>query len=68
MIRIGVGGIMDGDDAYRRLASGAQLVQLYTGWIYGGPMMVAKMLAQVVVRMEQAGVRSLAELRALATA
>jgi dihydroorotate dehydrogenase len=68
MIRIGVGGIMDGDDAYLRLASGAQLVQLYTGWIYGGPMMVAKMLAQIVVRLEQAGVRSLPELRALAAA
>jgi dihydroorotate dehydrogenase len=34
---IGVGGIMTADDAHKRRASGAQLIQLYTGFIYGGP-------------------------------
>lgn len=33
---IGVGGIMNADDAKRRLDAGASLVQIYTGFIYGG--------------------------------
>jgi dihydroorotate dehydrogenase len=34
---IGVGGIETADDAWERLSAGANLVQLYTGFIYGGP-------------------------------
>ncbi|WP_424185581.1 quinone-dependent dihydroorotate dehydrogenase [Actinokineospora sp. G85] len=37
---IGVGGIMTPDDAVRMLDAGARLVQLYTGFIYGGPPLV----------------------------
>ncbi|MFJ5542498.1 quinone-dependent dihydroorotate dehydrogenase [Micromonospora chalcea] len=34
---IGVGGILDPDDATRMFDAGASLVQLYTGFIYRGP-------------------------------
>jgi dihydroorotate dehydrogenase len=34
---IGVGGIFNADDAWEKLAAGASLVQLYTGFIYQGP-------------------------------
>ncbi|TBL29973.1 quinone-dependent dihydroorotate dehydrogenase, partial [Verrucosispora sp. SN26_14.1] len=34
---IGVGGIVDPDDAARMFDAGASLVQLYTGFIYRGP-------------------------------
>ena len=34
---IGVGGVMDGRDARAKLEAGADLVQTYTGFIYGGP-------------------------------
>lgn len=34
---IGVGGIETADHAWERLVSGANLVQLYTGFVYGGP-------------------------------
>jgi dihydroorotate dehydrogenase len=34
---IGVGGVETGDDARALLAAGANLVQLYTGFVYGGP-------------------------------
>lgn len=37
---IGVGGIMNGDDAAARVAAGASLVQLYTGLVYAGPALV----------------------------
>ncbi len=38
---IGVGGIMSGSDAADKLVAGASLVQLYTGFIYAGPALVA---------------------------
>ena len=38
---IGVGGIMDGNDAAARIGAGASLVQLYTGLVYAGPALVA---------------------------
>ncbi|HEX5890128.1 MAG TPA: quinone-dependent dihydroorotate dehydrogenase [Pyrinomonadaceae bacterium] len=34
---IGVGGIFTADDAWEKIAAGASLVQLYTGFIYRGP-------------------------------
>lgn len=37
---IGVGGILDPDDALRMIDAGASLVQLYTGLIYRGPGLV----------------------------
>ncbi|QBQ97393.1 quinone-dependent dihydroorotate dehydrogenase [Paraburkholderia pallida] len=39
---IGVGGIFSGDDARAKIAAGASLVQLYTGFIYRGPALVAE--------------------------
>ncbi|MEJ0004443.1 MAG: quinone-dependent dihydroorotate dehydrogenase [Pararobbsia sp.] len=37
---IGVGGIFSAEDARRKLAAGASLVQVYTGLIYRGPALV----------------------------
>jgi dihydroorotate dehydrogenase len=34
---IGVGGIESGEDALERIQSGANLIQIYTGYIYKGP-------------------------------
>jgi dihydroorotate dehydrogenase len=40
---IGVGGVTTADDVQERLAAGADLVQAYTGFIYGGPTWPAAM-------------------------
>jgi len=37
---ISVGGIETAEDAWARLRAGATLVQIYTGFVYGGPLMV----------------------------
>jgi dihydroorotate dehydrogenase len=37
---IGVGGVLSGADAQSKIAAGADLVQLYTGFIYKGPALV----------------------------
>ena len=39
---IGVGGVMSGADARAKIAAGADLVQLYTGFIYQGPELVTE--------------------------
>lgn len=39
---VGVGGIFTSEDAWEMIAAGASLVQVYTGFIYQGPSMVAK--------------------------
>lgn len=39
---IGVGGIYTAEDAYEKLEAGADLVQVYTGFIYEGPGMVKR--------------------------
>jgi len=39
---IGVGGIHSPEDALEKLAAGASLVQLYTGFIYEGPGLISK--------------------------
>ncbi len=41
---IGVGGIDSAETAWERITAGASLVQLYTGWIYGGPELVPAIL------------------------
>ena len=38
---IGVGGIMSRDDGQAMLDAGASLLQIYTGYVYGGPALVA---------------------------
>ena len=37
---IGVGGIMNADDAKEKMNAGASLVQVYTGFIYEGPRII----------------------------
>ena len=39
---IGVGGIHSAEDALEKLDAGADLIQLYTGFIYEGPRLIKK--------------------------
>ena len=39
---IGVGGIMTAEDAMEKLEAGADLVQVYTGFIYEGPLLMKR--------------------------
>ncbi|UXE66598.1 MAG: quinone-dependent dihydroorotate dehydrogenase [Chryseotalea sp. WA131a] len=44
---IGVGGIMSPDDAVAKLKSGADLIQIYTGFVYEGPGFVKRILSEL---------------------
>lgn len=39
---IGVGGILSGEDAAKKVAVGAELIQFYTGMIYRGPALIGE--------------------------
>lgn len=59
---VGVGGVRGADDAWEKIAAGASLVQVYTGFVYEGPLMARRLLRGLLARMDREGVR---ELRAL---
>lgn len=50
---IGVGGIMNGADAWNMICAGASLIQIYTGFIYGGPGIVRDINRFVVQQLER---------------
>jgi dihydroorotate dehydrogenase len=58
---VGVGGILSAEDAWSRIRAGASLVQLYTGFVYGGPGIVRDINLGLLERLRLAGARSLAE-------
>jgi dihydroorotate dehydrogenase len=47
---IGVGGILNGEDAVEKIRAGASLVQIYSGLIYRGPALVAECCAALKTR------------------
>lgn len=60
---IGVGGIFNGDDAYEMLKAGANLIQIYTGFIYGGPSTARNINTELLLRMASDSVKNISELR-----
>jgi dihydroorotate dehydrogenase len=58
---IGVGGISDGESAWQMLRHGASLLQLYTGFVYEGPGVVARINRELGQRMTSAGVGHISE-------
>ena len=57
---IGVGGIDSPEAAWERIAAGASLVQLYTGWIYRGPELVPRVLEGLQQQLDRHGLPTLA--------
>ena len=47
---IGVGGISDARDGLRMLDAGASLLQIYTGFIYSGPPLLAELNRAIATR------------------
>jgi len=49
---IGVGGIDSPKAAWERICSGASLIQVYTGWIYKGPILVPEIAKGILKQLE----------------
>jgi dihydroorotate dehydrogenase len=59
---IGVGGIYSADDIITRMQAGANLVQIYTGFVYGGPGLPARILRDLSAFCDREGVQSISEI------
>lgn len=58
---IGVGGVFTAEDAYEKIRAGASLVELYTGLIYEGPMLVKHINRGLAKLLERDGFASIKE-------
>ena len=56
LVLIGVGGIETAEDAWQRIIAGASLLQGYTGFVYGGPLWVRQVNADLARRARSARV------------
>lgn len=52
---------MTAEDAYRKIRAGASAVQLYTGFIYGGPWTVPRLLGDLAALLRRDGFSSVSE-------
>ena len=60
---IAAGGIMTGADAVNRMLAGADLLQVYSGFIYTGPSLIREILSSLLGEIEQRGLSSVSQLR-----
>lgn len=58
---VAAGGIASGEEAYRRILAGASLVQLYTGLIYHGPGLIARIARELDACLERDGFAGVGE-------
>lgn len=63
LILIGCGGISSGQDAYDKLAAGADLLQLYTSFIYQGPQVIRRILLELKSLLAQEGIKDIRSLK-----
>lgn len=52
---IGVGGIFSGQDALQKIKAGASLVQIYTGYIYRGPLLPMQICQYIDSELKRSG-------------
>lgn len=58
---VGVGGVFGAEDAWTMIRAGASLVQLYTGFIYRGPLVAREISLGLLERLRQGGFATLDE-------
>ena len=58
---IGVGGVDSGNAAFEKIAAGASAIQLYTGRIYKGPMIVKEIKKGLIIKLNEKGFKNISE-------
>ncbi len=58
---VGVGGVFNADDAYEKITSGANLVELITSMIFDGPQVIGEINRGLVQLLKKDGFNSIAE-------
>lgn len=62
LILVSVGGVEGGDDVWQRILAGASLVQVYTGFVYGGPGWPRRVNRLLARRLRESGHSSIQKL------
>lgn len=52
---VGVGGISDARDAYEKIRAGASLFQIYTAFVYQGPVMIRQVMGELAALLHADG-------------
>lgn len=58
---IGVGGVASAEDAYEKIKAGASLIELITGMIYEGPMLIGRINRGLVKLLKRDGFKTISE-------
>jgi dihydroorotate dehydrogenase len=58
---IGVGGVGTGQEALTKIQAGADLVQVYTAFTYGGPGVIARIKTELAGALKRAGIAQVAQ-------
>ncbi len=61
LLLIGVGGIDSPENAWERITAGASLIQIYTGWVFKGPVLVPNILEGLIYQLNRHGFRNISE-------
>ena len=56
---IGVGGVNSGKSAYEKIAAGASLLQLYTGFVYRGPSTAKEIKKELIQILKDEGIKNI---------
>jgi dihydroorotate dehydrogenase len=56
---IGVGGITSADDVWQMMQAGASAVQIYTSFVYEGPLLIRKILRDLSQRISDRNIKSI---------
>jgi dihydroorotate dehydrogenase len=56
---ISVGGIETGQDAWERICAGASLIQIYTGFVWGGPLTPLRITRALLRKVREKGLASI---------
>ena len=59
---IGVGGVDSGLSAFEKITAGANAVQVYTGFVYGGPSFVKQANQELLKKIELLGISDITEM------
>lgn len=58
---IGTGGVFTAEDAWEKITAGASLLEVYTGFVYEGPLMARRLLEGLVQKLEERGLSDISE-------
>jgi len=58
---VGVGGIFSAEDAWEKIAAGASLIQVYTGFVYEGPGLSRRLAEGLLAKLHDRGFDSIAQ-------